>query len=298
MTRNCLLLIVAVALAGAVACGDSGTKSAATASVSSTTSAASPASAATLAAGDPLDEFKVILDALNRRDADAMYARFSVEARKDLTAEQARSLVKKLFEADANFRVSVQTVNSRDVTDTAAQLGLTLLIDFQGKQFPLTEVAYLVVEDGIWKLSDHFLQTALAAGGAGPPPAKPRTYGPDGCAEGDVLAGVYLPSRLQVLEPCVTVTGVVLRVELPDQGEGDGDLNFDIDVSGDDRRLLNDANLRNTAGGLHIEIVPQDRAALPTPQVGQRVRVQGPWVLDLIHGHNEIHPVWSVVVLP
>ncbi|HYM14672.1 MAG TPA: hypothetical protein VEZ14_03870 [Dehalococcoidia bacterium] len=51
-------------------------------------------------------------------------------------------------------------------------------------------------------------------------------------------------------------------------------------------------------GWLHMEIVPMDQPRLPKPQVGQRIRVQGPWVTDIVHGHNEIHPVWSLTVLP
>lgn len=112
-----------------------------------------------------------------------------------------------------------------------------------------------------------------------------------------MLAGVYLPSRLKVLDPCVTVEGVVREIELPAEGEGDGDLSFNVEVSGDDVRLLNDGNRQNMHGWLHMEIVPMDQSRLPRPAVGQRVRVQGPWVLDTVHGHNEVHPVWSLTVV-
>jgi hypothetical protein len=43
-----------------------------------------------------------------------------------------------------------------------------------------------------------------------------------------------------------------------------------------------------------MEIVPLDLPNVRAPRVGERIRVRGPWVLDSVHGHNEIHPVRSV----
>ncbi len=252
----------------------------------------------TAAIEDPLAGFTVLLDGLNRQDYLAVHDRLSTEARSSLTSDDVAALVKQLASADANFHISIQTVNSRAVNGDQAQLGLTLLIDFQGHKLPLTDVAFLVLEQGQWRLSDHFLQTALASAGRGAPPSQPRVIRPDGCVEGDVLNGVYLPSRLHVLDICVTVEGIVREVEQPAAGEADGDLSFNVEVAGDDLRLVNDVNRQNLHGWLHMEIVPLDQPRLPPPKVGDRVRATGPWVLDTMHGHHEIHPVWALIVLP
>lgn len=279
--------VACIAVAAGVACGSSGgaTKS------TSTSPPAAPAEG-------PVESFRLLLDALNARDAAGVYARLSSEARKDLSSEQASALVVKLVGGDPNFRITIDKAGEPAIGGAQAQFDLTLDVHYQGKQFPLTDVAFMQLEDGQWRLADHFLQTALAAGGAGPPPAKPRVFRADGCVEGDVLGGVYLPSRLQVLEPCVTIEAIVREVERPAESESDGDLSFNVELSPADQRLLNDVNRTNMHGWLHLEIVPLDRAALPVPVEGQRVRVTGPWVLDSVHGHNEIHPVWALTVLP
>lgn len=253
--------------------------------------------APTVPVEDPLAGFTDLVDAFNRQDYQAVYGRLSTEARQSLTSDDVQAFVKQLATADANFHIGIAAVNDRTVNGDQAQLGLSLLISFDGHQVPLTDVAFLVLEQGQWRLSDHFLQTALAAAGRGAPPAQPRVIRADGCVDGDVLSGVYLSSRLQVFEPCVTVEGIVREVEPNAAGEGDGDLSFNIEVQGDDLRLINDVNRQNMHGWLHLEIVPLDQPRLPTPTVGDHVRAAGPWVLDTVHGHNELHPVWALAVL-
>jgi len=246
---------------------------------------------------EPLAGFKALLEALNQHDAQGVWDRLSTDARAAISREEVVKMVESLTGADPDFHVSLQSVNSSTRAGNQAQLGLTLIIAYQGQDLPLTDVAFLELEDGMWRLADHFLQTALTAAGLGSPPMEPRVFRGDGCVEGDVLAGVYVPSRLRVLDPCVTVEGTVREVYPPERGEGDGDLSFNVEVFGDDLRLLNDGNRRNMNGWLHMEIVPGDQASVPAPEVGQRVRVRGPWVLDSVHGHNEIHPVWSLEAL-
>ena len=283
------LLVLAALAAIIVACGGS-----------SPPQARAPTPAPSLggpAREDPEAGFRALVDAINRRDYAGVYDRLSTEARSTFTLDAVQALVQKLAGSDANFHIALQKVNSRAVNGDQAQLGVTLLIGYQGAAYPLTDVAFLVFENGEWRLSDHFLQTALAAAGRGAPPAKPRVFRPDGCVEGDPLDGVYLPSRLKLLDPCVTVEGVVREVEQPAAGEGDGDLSFNVEVSGADLRLINDGNRRNMHGWLHMEIVPLDQPRLSAPKAGERIRVTGPWVLDTVHGHNEIHPVWSLTVL-
>ncbi len=296
LIRVSLAIITLLALAAlAAACGGSS----ASPTASPTTTAAPAASSSPAATReDPEAGFRTLLEAINRQDYAGVYDRLSTEARSTFSPDAVRALVQKLAGADANFHVGLQSINSRTVNGDQAQLGLTLLIAYQGQTYPLTDVAFLVFEGGEWRLSDHFLQTALAAAGRGAPPAEPRVFRADGCVEGDVLGGVYLPSRLKVLDPCVTVEGVVREVEEPAAGEGDGDLSFNVELSGDDLRLINDGNRQNMHGWLHMEIVPLDQPNVRTPKAGERVRVRGPWVLDTVHGHNEVHPVWALDVLP
>jgi hypothetical protein len=45
---------------------------------------------------------------------------------------------------------------------------------------------------------------------------------------------------------------------------------------------------------LEVEIVPGDQQRVQTPTEGEAVAVTGPWVLDTVHGWNEIHPAWTV----
>jgi hypothetical protein len=198
----------------------------------------------------------------------------------------------------AGFQASLDGIDEETVNGQMAEIELSISIRFRGREFSQKDVAFLVIEDGAWKLSDHFLQTLETASGIAPAPTiGPRDFGPDGCLKGDIMAGVWLPSRLKVLDPCVTVEGVVVAVQLPAQGEGDGDLTFDIRVSGNDERLLNDVN-RRRGNTLHIEVVPADQDRIAPPSRGDRVSVQGPWVLDTAHGHNEVHPAWKLDLLP
>jgi hypothetical protein len=285
--KRLAVALACIAFASGVACGSSGGG----AKPSPTSAPASPAEG-------PVESFRLLVDALNARDAAGVYARLSTEARKDLSSEGVSALVAKLTAGDANFGITIETAGEPAVNGAQAQFDLKLDVHYQGKQFPLVDVAFMQLEDGQWRLADHFLQTALAAAGGGPPPAKPRVFRADGCVEGDVLGGVYLPSRLQVLEPCVTIEATVREVERPAESESDGDLSFNVELAPGDERLLNDVNRASMHGWLHLEIVPLDRATLPAPVEGQRVRVTGPWVLDTVHGHNEIHPVWALTVSP
>lgn len=138
-----------------------------------------------------------------------------------------------------------------------------------------------------------------------------------GCRQGDPLANVYHPYRLQVQNPCLTVTGTVARVN---SDEADGDVHMDLALPASETHLLDQANYSGEHGQLVTEIVPADRpgctpgrpprppsgtydfgtcsgAGLVAPPVGTAVSVTGPYVLDSDHGWMEIHPVWTITVL-
>jgi len=107
------------------------------------------------------------------------------------------------------------------------------------------------------------------------------------CHAGDPLVGVYSPWRLTVKSPCAAVTGVVAATDI----EHDGDLH--ISLADVDPKYLNAVNLRRAHQDLVVEAVPD--IPMPTPPVGARITVIGPWVLDTQTGWLEVHPVWRIL---
>jgi hypothetical protein len=105
---------------------------------------------------------------------------------------------------------------------------------------------------------------------AGPPPSP---Y----CRGGPPLAGVYHPDRLEVKKRCAVASGVVTRVKFE---EFDGDVHIALRTDdGED---------------LVVEVIPQDRGAVPIPDTGAHVTVVGPRAWDTTHDWPEIHPAWWI----
>lgn len=124
---------------------------------------------------------------------------------------------------------------------------------------------------------------------------------------------VYKPGRLEILNPCIRVTGEITNVRVA----ADGDYHVNLRLDSPYRHLLNDWNTRRQNGDLVLEPVCQKEAArhktqaikackgfskskiMVIPEVGTRVAVVGSYVLDMGHGGwAEIHPVTSIVPLP
>ena len=115
---------------------------------------------------------------------------------------------------------------------------------------------------------------------------------------------VYNPSRLQILEPCISVTGTVDAV----RKESDGDVHILFRLDQEFESLLNEKNILRQHGDLVLEPICQGEirqadAAEPCgryngpyfePEVGQRYQVWGAYVHDADHGWNELHPVSSM----
>lgn len=115
---------------------------------------------------------------------------------------------------------------------------------------------------------------------------------------------VYHPWRLQVNDPCMTVTGTIQSIRT----EKDGDLHIRLKLDPEFTNLLNDANLAGQFGNLVVEPVCQGNVTQPdavaacqnfhqdinVPSVGTHVTVTGSYVLDSQHGWMEIHPVTSI----
>ncbi len=130
--------------------------------------------------------------------------------------------------------------------------------------------------------------------------------GTSGC-DAALWNAVYRPERLEIIEACKTVEGVIQEI-LP---EADGDLHLRLDV--EDKTLLNARNYSGQHGMLVLEPICQKKPtqanaiepcrnyAGPFFEVhkGMRVRVTGTYVRDDKHGGwMEIHPVTSIVPIP
>jgi hypothetical protein len=112
---------------------------------------------------------------------------------------------------------------------------------------------------------------------------------------------VYDPDRLQVLEKCKTVTGVIEE----SNADPDGDQHMLLKLDKGQKDLINKRNKKKKEGDLVIEVVcanniTRKRAMgactgytnnISLPSVGEHVRVSGTYVLDSHNGWTEIHPV-------
>lgn len=110
-----------------------------------------------------------------------------------------------------------------------------------------------------------------------------------GCRS-DPLAGVYDPWRLHLIAPCLTVTGTVELVKV----EPDHDWHVNLRLDPGQPRLTNWVNRLRKGGDLVLEVIPMDQPRIPAPSVGEHITVTGAYVLDLLHGWREIHPVWRL----
>jgi hypothetical protein len=126
-----------------------------------------------------------------------------------------------------------------------------------------------------------------------------------GCTPTDQDRYVYHPLRLEVLAPCIRVSGTVAAV----RNEADGDLHILLDLDTPYRGLLRPSNRGEELGDLVVEPVcvhgvtqadavdvcaaDPDPLAGPFPSVGQHVWMEGRYVLDLEHGSwAELHPLY------
>ena len=94
------------------------------------------------------------------------------------------------------------------------------------------------------------------------------------------------------MAPCRVAVGTVARVH----HEPDGDLHIDVALDSAYSVLINEVNRSGQGGALLAEFMPRDGGHLPTPSVGDHIRLTGAWVDDTDHGWNELHPVWSVQI--
>ncbi len=144
------------------------------------------------------------------------------------------------------------------------------------------------------------------------------------CKFGPPLAGVYIPERLQLLDRCSTVSGIVDCLKL----EPDGDVHVRVRLDQQFAGFLKPANSLQTCADhpephLVVEIIPQHAQGVAfrdnnadtggfvtpaTPAPGDHITATGPHVIDRNTLHRilyqgrpaenwaEIHPAWAIRV--
>jgi hypothetical protein len=120
---------------------------------------------------------------------------------------------------------------------------------------------------------------------------------------------VYNPTRLQVVDTCKSVLGVIESKRV----EKDGDYHIRVKLDPPFSNLINSANIKNQFGDLVVEPICVNRVTqadaisacqnfhqnISIPPIGSHVNITGSYVLDKEHGNwAEIHPVTSIKKIP
>ena len=120
---------------------------------------------------------------------------------------------------------------------------------------------------------------------------------------------IYNPQRLQVVESCKTVTGIIESKRV----EADGDYHIRLKLDPQYANLVNQANVNGQLGDLVVEPICMNPVTqldaisacqdfhqnIDIPEVDTHIQVTGSYVLDKEHGKwAEIHPVTSIIKIP
>ena len=118
---------------------------------------------------------------------------------------------------------------------------------------------------------------------------------------------VYNPERLEVIDKCKTVTGVIEE----SSADEDGDQHMLLKLDNGQEELLAKKNTKKKQGDLVIEAVCANKPTLKKvgntcngyinkiqiPKLGEHVKVTGSLVIDSHNGWSEIHPITKIEVL-
>lgn len=118
---------------------------------------------------------------------------------------------------------------------------------------------------------------------------------------------VYNRTRLEVIDLCKTVTGVVVE----SNADEDGDQHMLLKLDSGQKDLLTKKNKKKKDGNLVIEAVCINKIEVKKvgntcngyvnhillPNVGDHVRVTGSLVNDSHNGWNEIHPITKLEII-
>jgi len=126
-----------------------------------------------------------------------------------------------------------------------------------------------------------------------------------GCNDA-LLKHVYHPTRLQMIQPCIEITGTILHIK----AEADGDDHIQLRLDPQFENLLDSYNQSEQDNTLVLEPICQGlvtqadaisacrdfHSPVTVPAEGTKVRVLGRFVLDqeADHGWTEIHPVTRI----
>lgn len=116
---------------------------------------------------------------------------------------------------------------------------------------------------------------------------------------------VYHPQRLQIVDQCKTVSGIIESAK----AEKDGDYHIRLRLDQQYANLVNARNDQEQHGDLVLEPICENpvrqedaiascqgfRGNVTVPPIGTHVQVTGSYVLDADHGWMEIHPVTTMV---
>ncbi len=167
------------------------------------------------------------------------------------------------------------------------------------KKIVLFVVVFLSVLGGI-----YYLRTRFAA-----PAQDDQGASCDMSLWAHVYHGRFLSAedRLQVINPCLTVSGAVVNA----RREADGDWHIQLDLDPEFSSLVNQVNLERQQGYLVLEPMcsnPVSQAdtleegvcenfsqtIFANDLIGHRVAATGAYVIDRQHGWAELHPVTSI----
>jgi hypothetical protein len=115
---------------------------------------------------------------------------------------------------------------------------------------------------------------------------------------------VYHPYRLEMRNPCQTVTGVIAAIRT----EADGDLHVRLALDAQYGNLINSMNVQGEHGDLVLEPVCEGGVTqadavsacagysnpLRIPPASTHVIALGAYVLDQQHGWMELHPLFDI----
>ncbi len=115
---------------------------------------------------------------------------------------------------------------------------------------------------------------------------------------------VYNPSRLEIIDSCITVTGIIEA----SKSEDDGDQHLLLKLDAGQEDLLNKRNLKKKMDNLVLEVVcankTKDKKAkkackgyinnIQLQPIGTHVKITGSYVIDSNNGWAEIHPVMKM----
>ncbi len=119
---------------------------------------------------------------------------------------------------------------------------------------------------------------------------------------------VYHPDRLQVIDPCITVSGIIDSIST----EKDADYHIQLNLDSEYADLINEVNRAFQHGDIVLEPICENPVeqtdaidacsnfnyTVNVPPVGTHVKVTGSYVLDKQHGGwAEIHPVTRIEII-